>query len=94
MKRELRKLYNRIKGYDIESLRLTLEFQLEQRTDGKDIHPKIKGFKGGCSSNIRYIQRELLKRATLEKAMEICPNKVESLIEYVDKAICSYGCTV
>ena len=98
MNRELRDLYNRIKGYDVESLRQTLELQLEQKrrpSIKRNIvyNHKIKECSQGMRSRIRFIQRELKsKRVTLEIAMEKIPDKTEKLLKGISISVIYYGC--
>jgi len=100
MNRNIRNLYNRIKGYDIESLRQTLELQLSQKKRPsleKNIiyNHKINECKMGMFSGIRFIQRELKsKRVTLEIAMEKMPNKTEKLMRGISISVIYYGCNL
>jgi len=93
MKRNLRVLYNRIKDYDIESLRQTLELQLGQKkrpVNEKNIfyNHRIKEFSQVMYSRIRFIQRNSKsKRIILEDSLILFPDKTEQLLRDIDQNI-------
>jgi len=100
MDKGLRNLYERIKGYDVESLEIDLRYQLE----GK-LKPRIpKNFKYNHKANVLRLMISIKsydirkkfnrKRVTLEQIMVKSPELIEGLLGIVSKALSDYGCVI
>ena len=100
MNKEQKELYDRIKGYDIQSLCRDLDRQLQiPRQDSN------KSGEHGHKGNVICLRQTIIgwgdvlqgsrgKRITLEQAMEKSPERVEKLIQGIIKASNDYGCII